>query len=207
MKQIGTMGDWRRALASAGLAMLVATSIAVIPAQAAGKAPKKLDSTTSKATTEKTEKAESASTKKASSSNSDKATVSKGEKQLLEHINAEREKAGAGSLTFNVTLQKVAHIRGDEIVESFSHTRPDGTMYHTAFVEVGQEEKYFSAENLSAGRNDPQKVCQGWMESKGHKANMLNPIYTSVGIKHVSCDDPDAKYDDYWVIVFQGEGN
>lgn len=136
---------------------------------------------------------------------SNKLAVDKDVKKLLEHINAERKDAGAGPLKFNPTLQAAAKIRGEEAVESFSHTRPDGSMYYTVFEEVGQTEQYYSAENLSAGRSDPAQVCDGWMNSKGHKANMLNPTYTEAGIYHAVTDDPNCKFEDYWVIVLQGE--
>lgn len=121
---------------------------------------------------------------------------------MVKYINEEREKVGADPLELDETLQKAAKIRAEEAAVKFSHTRPDGSTYSTVFAEVGQTEKYYSAENLSAGRSEAEKVCEGWMASAGHKKNMLNPVYSRAGIYHVT--STDTKYADYWVIVLQG---
>lgn len=198
---------WFRA-AGFGLALALMLSAAMQPALATKK-PEKVAVT--KTATKATTKSEAKTTTKAdaktatkSKSTSTKLTVAKDVNKLLEYINVERKNVGAGPLKFNKTLQAAAKIRGEEAVLSFSHTRPDGSMYYTVFEEVGQTEQYYSAENLSAGRSDPALVCSGWMNSKGHKENMLNPVYTEVGIHHAVTDDPSQKYEDYWVIVFQG---
>ena len=194
-------------LIGAGLALALSIC-ATLPGLAALKAPQKVETANKTAASGQRAKTKTSKATETPPLTTvpEKITVGKEEKELLEHINKERAKVGAEPLTFNATLQKVAFIRGSEVQDSFSHTRPDGSMYHTAFKEVGQEEKYYSAENLSAGREDPLEVCQGWMNSQGHKKNMLNPIYTAAGIKHVSSADNGSKYDDYWVIILQGDG-
>ena len=68
-------------------------------------------------------------------------------------------------------------VRAKECDESFSHDRPNGTSCFTALKEAGV--KYLSAgENIAMGYRTPADVMKGWMDSEGHRNNILNPNFT-----------------------------
>ena len=97
--------------------------------------------------------------------------------KVFEIVNQERIKAGVKPLKFNNDMYKAAMVRAKECDESFSHDRPNGTSCFTALKEAGV--KYFSAgENIAMGYRTPADVMNGWMNSEGHRNNILNPDFT-----------------------------
>ena len=97
--------------------------------------------------------------------------------KVFEIVNQERIKAGVKPLKFNNDMYKAAMVRAKECDESFSHDRPNGTSCFTALKEAGV--KYFSAgENIAMGYRTPADVMKGWMNSEGHRNNILNPNFT-----------------------------
>lgn len=100
------------------------------------------------------------------------------EKQVLALVNAERKKAGLNPLTASSGLAEAARLRAVELIEIFDHQRPDGSAYFTAvkipYLAVG--------ENAALGQSSPQEVMRGWMESKGHRENLLHPDWTHLGV-------------------------
>lgn len=97
--------------------------------------------------------------------------------KVFEIVNQERIKAGVKPLKFNNDMYKAAMVRAKECDESFSHDRPNGTSCFTALKEAGV--KYFSAgENIAMGYRTPADVMKGWMDSAGHRNNILNPNFT-----------------------------
>ncbi len=101
--------------------------------------------------------------------------------QVLKLVNQERAKAGLPALTTNKTLQAAANKRAQEIVQSFSHTRPDGSSTFTVLDDYGIS--YRSAgENIAYGQRTPADVMNAWMNSPGHRANILKDGFGKVGI-------------------------
>ena len=97
--------------------------------------------------------------------------------KVFEIVNQERIKAGVKPLKFNNDMYKAAMVRAKECDESFSHDRPNGTSCFTALKEAGV--KYLSAgENIAMGYRTPADVMNGWMNSEGHRNNILNPNFT-----------------------------
>lgn len=96
--------------------------------------------------------------------------------EVLELVNAEREKAGLKPLELDSKLQDAAMVRAAESVVYFSHTRPDGSGCWTAGVE------YMVGENLAVGQTSPKQVVDAWMNSPAHRANILHKEYSSIGI-------------------------
>lgn len=97
--------------------------------------------------------------------------------KVFEIVNQERIKAGVKPLKFNNDMYKAAMVRAKECDESFSHDRPNGTSCFTALKEAGV--KYFSAgENIAMGYRTPADVMKGWMDSEGHRNNILDPDFT-----------------------------
>ncbi len=119
--------------------------------------------------------------------------------QVVALINQERAAAGLGQITQNASLDAVAQIRAQEIVSSFSHTRPNGSSCFTVLEENGIT---FMAvgENIAAGYGTPAEVMTGWMNSEGHRANILSTSFGQVGIGYYT--DPNSTYGSYWVQVF-----
>ena len=103
------------------------------------------------------------------------------EAQVLRLINNERVKYGLSPLAQDNGATEVAHLRAKEIVQSFSHTRPNGSSCFTAASELGVS--YRSAgENIAYGYPTPEAVVNGWMNSEGHRKNILSSSFEKIGI-------------------------
>lgn len=101
--------------------------------------------------------------------------------QVLKLVNQERAKAGLPALTTNKTLQAAANKRAQEIKQSFSHTRPNGSSPFTVLNEYGISYKS-AGENIAYGQKTPEAVMNAWMNSSGHRANILKNGFGKVGI-------------------------
>lgn len=119
--------------------------------------------------------------------------------QVVAIMNQERANAGVGGISQNASLDAVAQIRAQEIAQSFSHTRPNGTSCFTVLGENGIAYNY-AGENIAAGYGDPASVMSGWMNSPGHRANILDGSFGQVGIGYYT--DPNSGYGTYWVQIF-----
>ena len=89
-------------------------------------------------------------------------------------------------------------IRSKEIAKFFSHTRPDNTSCFTVLNQNGIS-YWYAGENIAMGQPTPESVVTAWMNSPGHKANILNANYTHIG---VGCYEVDGYY--HWVQLFVG---
>ena len=101
--------------------------------------------------------------------------------EVLRLVNIERSKAGLSSLTTNATLKAAADKRAQETKTSFSHTRPNGSKFSTVLQEYGISYRT-AGENIAYGQRSPQEVVNGWMNSPGHRANILNGSFGKIGI-------------------------
>mgnify|MGYP000944426723 CR=1 FL=1 len=101
--------------------------------------------------------------------------------EVLRLVNIERSKAGLSSLTTNATLKAAADKRAQETKVSFSHTRPNGSKFSTVLQEFGISYRT-AGENIAYGQRSPQEVVNGWMNSPGHRANILNGSFGKIGI-------------------------
>ena len=101
--------------------------------------------------------------------------------QVVSLVNAERAKYGLSALTMDSSVTAAAQVRAGELYRSFSHTRPDGRSCFTALREAGAS--YSGAgENIAYGQRSPEAVMQAWMNSSGHRANILSNKYTKIGV-------------------------
>ena len=116
--------------------------------------------------------------------------------QVVELVNAERARAGLPALTMTDKLNQVALIRAKEIVTSFSHTRPGGTSFSTVLTENGIPYRS-SGENIAWGQKTPEEVVNAWMNSEGHRANIMYKNFTSIG---VGCYESNGTL--YWAQLF-----
>lgn len=117
-------------------------------------------------------------------------------KQVVALVNEERAAAGLNPLTINESAMSAALVRAKEIRQSFSHTRPDGSSFSTALKEQGVSYRG-SGENIAYGQRSPETVMKAWMNSSGHRANILNAKYTSIG---VGCYEQNGTL--YWTQLF-----
>jgi len=118
---------------------------------------------------------------------------------VLDLVNQEREAAGLKDLQLNEDLNRVAELRAQEIVENWSHTRPNGEEWKTAFKDAGVSASY-RGENLAMGQSSAEVTVDGWMSSEGHRDNILNKKFTKMGVATVVVDGVT-----YWVQVFANE--
>lgn len=117
--------------------------------------------------------------------------------RIVELVNEERAKAGLAPLTLKEDITEAAQVRATETVQSFSHTRPDGRHFSTALTEAGVSYRG-AGENIAWGQKTPEQVMEGWMNSEGHRANILNEKYTSIGVGYY----PSANGVNYWSQLF-----
>ena len=119
--------------------------------------------------------------------------------EVLRLVNAEREKAGIQPLALDTQLCAAASQRAKELVESFEHVRPDGSAITTVLEENGCQYTKMG-ENIAAGQATPEDVVASWMDSQGHRENILNPDYAKLGVGYYKDDAGDYVY--YWVQLF-----
>ena len=119
--------------------------------------------------------------------------------EAIRLINAERAKAGLAELTIDDDLMSMAAVRADEMSEKFEHTRPDGSDWKTIFDEFGWTLPNKRGENGSAGDGAASKTVSRWMNSSGHKANILKDNVTKIGVGYYY--DGSAKWKHYWTMI------
>ncbi len=117
--------------------------------------------------------------------------------EVLRLVNAERAKANVKPLKLSKDLCNAADIRAKEIERYFSHTRPNGTKFSTLLPSNIQNR---AGENIAAGSATPQEVVNQWMNSPGHRQNILDSRYHSLGVGYFK--SPDSEYIYYWVQIF-----
>lgn len=123
--------------------------------------------------------------------------------EVVRLVNVERAKEGLKPLGTYSTLTDAAQIRAGEIVSLFSHTRPDGSSCFTALSETGANKgAYTYGENIAAGNSTAAAVVAQWMDSPGHRANILDPDFTHIGVGYAY--SPNSTYRYYWVQMFTG---
>lgn len=119
--------------------------------------------------------------------------------QVVNLVNIERAKEGLAPLAVDKNVQAAAQVRAVEIKTSFSHTRPSGSNFSTALKEQGVSYRR-SGENIAWGQRTPEEVVKAWMNSAGHRANIMNKNFTKIGVGYYQ----DAKGVNYWSQLFIG---
>jgi len=111
--------------------------------------------------------------------------------------NKERKNAGLPAFSKMTALTRAANVRASEIIKSFSHDRPDGRSCFTAFDENNVPYGW-AGENIAMGQSSPQEALNDWMNSDGHRENIMKQEYTHMGIGVAM--DSDGKL--YWTQEF-----
>lgn len=116
------------------------------------------------------------------------------EQQVASIVNQERAKQGLSSLSYNIALAKMAEDKAKDMYNNnyFSHTSPT---YGSPFQMMDTYGiSYMSAgENIAKGQKTPEEVMNAWMNSSGHRANILNTKYNQIGVGY---------YNGVWVQEF-----
>ena len=122
-------------------------------------------------------------------------TVTNEGSQVFQLVNQRRKENGLAELTYRNDIQDAANIRANEIISTFSHTRPDGSSCFTA-VTVNY---YAIGENIASGQKNAEEVMNAWMNSPGHRANILSAQFTGLAVGVVQYQGVS-----YWVQIFIG---
>ncbi|GAB4476465.1 MAG: hypothetical protein OHK0037_38080 [Elainellaceae cyanobacterium] len=125
--------------------------------------------------------------------------------EVLRLTNEFRQQNGVQPLTYNSKLGNAAqgHTINMANLDFFSHTGKDGSTIGQRVTASGYQWS-FTGENIAAGYTTPQAVVNGWINSPGHRANMLNPNYQEIGIgyHYLSNDTGQVNYYHYWTQNF-----
>lgn len=119
--------------------------------------------------------------------------------EVLKLVNQERQKQGLKALTLNTKLTSVANMKAKDMADKnyFSHTSPTYGSPFQMLQNYGVT--YTSAgENIAAGQRTSQEVMNSWLNSSGHRANILNKDYTQLGVGYYK----GGSYGTYWVQLF-----
>ena len=125
-------------------------------------------------------------------------TVSSYESEVIRLVNEIRQQNGLRPLAANWELSRVARYKSQDMRDNgyFSHNSPT---YGTPFQMLSAFGLSYrtAGENIAKGYASPQAVVKGWMNSSGHRANILNASYTQIGVGYVSGGN-------YWTQLFIG---
>ena len=131
----------------------------------------------------------------------DEAALTDEEWSVLLLTNRERLKQKVDPLTATPFLQDVGDVRADEITVSFSHTRPDGTDCYTA-LDTKKYPYRWMGENIAFGQRSPAEVMNSWMNSEGHRENILSDNFRHIGVGHKAALDSAGYRSNFWVQFF-----
>ena len=114
--------------------------------------------------------------------------------EVIRLVNVERTKAGLSKLTEDTSLSKVALVKATDMKTNnyFSHTSPTYGSPFDMMKQFGISYKY-AGENIAMGQKTPAAVMEAWMNSEGHRANILSANFTHIGVGYDS---------GYWVQQF-----
>ncbi len=121
------------------------------------------------------------------------------EREVVRLVNAERTKRGLSPLAENWQLSRVARYKSQDMKDRgyFSHTSPTYGSPFQMMKNFGISYKT-AGENIARGQSTPAAVVNAWMNSSGHRANILNSSFTEIGVGYVA----DGRY---WTQMFIGK--
>lgn len=126
-------------------------------------------------------------------------TLSAYEQKVVDLTNQERAKNGLPALKVDLTLSKMAHEKSRDMSANnyFSHTSPTYGSPFDMMKKYGITYSY-AGENIAMGQRTPEEVVNAWMNSEGHRRNILDPNFTYIGVGYVSQGN-------YWTQDFIGK--
>ena len=123
-------------------------------------------------------------------------------REMLAQVNQQRRQAGLSELKLSQGLTKVADIKAKDMRDNgyFSHTSPTYGSPFDMMKEFGINYT-IAGENIAKGQKSVETVMADWMNSEGHRANILNKNFTHLGVGYCT----DASGNTYWIQMFIGE--
>lgn len=120
------------------------------------------------------------------------------EQQVVELVNEKRAAYGLSALTLDATLCGYARVKSQDMLDQgyFSHTSPTYGSAFDMMRSFGLSYR-FAGENIAMGYDSPSAVVDAWMNSEGHRANILSANYTTIGVGYVASGG-------YWTQWFIG---
>ncbi|HEY3079775.1 MAG TPA: CAP domain-containing protein [Chloroflexota bacterium] len=120
--------------------------------------------------------------------------------RVVELVNGERARNGLAPLWENAALTSAAEAYAATMASAdfFSHTGLDGSTLVSRAEAAGYVGWTWLGENIAAGQSTPEQVFQAWMDSPGHRANILSPNAREIGIGHGY--NAVARYRHYWTM-------
>jgi len=120
------------------------------------------------------------------------------EQEVIRLVNIERAKYGLSALTEDWELSRVARYKSQDMKDKryFSHTSPTYGSPFDMMRSFGLSYRT-AGENIAMGQRTPQQVVNAWMNSSGHRANILNSSYKKIGVGYVASGN-------YWTQMFIG---
>jgi len=127
------------------------------------------------------------------------ASASSFESRVAQLVNAERQKNGLDPLTLDMSISNVARLKSQDMADNnyFSH-------YSSTYGSAGEMMKKqgisfsISGENIASGQRSPEAVVAEWMHSEGHKANILSPDFSRIGVGYAT----NSNGTPYWTQMF-----
>ena len=120
--------------------------------------------------------------------------------EVLNLVNAERAKYGLQPLVMgDAKLTAAAQQRAEEIATVNSHVRPNGTKWYTVLSEYGVTDAA-AGENAAWGSVSPEEVVNAWMNSEGHRANILDPEARAMGVGYYY--NSSSTWGHQWIQLF-----
>ena len=146
---------------------------------------------------------ETSPVKEENSGSPDTATVSSSnliyEQKVVELVNIERQKAGLQALTLNSEISNVARTKAKDMADNnyFAHQSPTYGSAGDMLTKFGIRSSAWG-ENLASGQKTPESVVAAWMNSEGHRANIMSPDFSRIGVGYVT----NSGGTPYWTQVF-----
>lgn len=157
--------------------------------------PGKPEGTVKPESPEKPEKPDNSVTQKPQQNAGTKAS------QVVNLVNQQRQNVGLSGLKSDSELMRLAQLKAEDMAAKgyFSHTSPT---YGSAFDMLKKAGYSYrtAGENIAMGQKTAETVMNGWMNSSGHRANILGTGYTKMGVGYAV----NAKGTPYWVQIFAG---
>ncbi|WP_019505213.1 CAP domain-containing protein [Pleurocapsa sp. PCC 7319] len=119
--------------------------------------------------------------------------------EVFKIVNSERGRVGLSPLRLHSQLTAAAQAHSDDMARHnfLSHIGSDGSSPFDRITQYGYNFRW-AGENIASGYSSPQDVMQGWMNSSGHRANILNRNFRDIGIGYARGNQP------YWTQTFGG---
>lgn len=135
------------------------------------------------------------------SSDSTTGNFSAYQKEVVDLVNVERSKAGLNPLTLDADVSNVATKKSQDMIDNnyFAHNSPTYGSPFDMLKKFGISYKT-AGENIAMGQKTPKEVVNAWMNSEGHRKNILNPNYSKIGVGIAQKSGGSI----YWTQIFVG---